>query len=179
MRVSHLWLGTILLCMLGLIAQAEITRTTAYGNGADTYVANDIGSQSPDGNFGTENRMRFRYNNNNRCKIAYLRFDISQVTGDMSEAYMTFETTYMKSGGKTVTVYGVTDESMDNWGETTITFNNSPWFKPADPGQYNLDETKTIQLGTFQTSNQAAPQILTTSPSSLDLTNFRKRSLDI
>lgn len=172
MKVRHLWLGIVLLCMFGLIARAEITRTTAYGNGADTYVANDISSQSPDGNFGTEVRVRFRYNNNNRCKIAYLRFDISQVTGDMSGAYMTFQTTYMKSGGKTVTVYGVTDESMDNWGETTITFNNSPWFKPADPGKYNLDTTKTIQLGTFQTSNQAAPQILTTSPSSLDLTNF-------
>lgn len=63
MKVRHLWCGIVLLCVFGLIAQAEITRTTAYGNGADTYVANDISSQSPDGNFGTENRVRFRYNN--------------------------------------------------------------------------------------------------------------------
>jgi len=171
MKMFKMCGGLILLAALGLTARAEVIRTTAFGRGADTYVANDISSQSPNGNFGTENRVRFRYNNN-RCKITFFRFDISQVTGDMSGAYMVFQTTYMKSGGKTVTVYGLTDENLDNWGETTITFNNTPWFLPANPGQYALDATKTIQLGTFQTSNQAAPQILTTSPTSLPLASF-------
>lgn len=169
-------LSIVLLCLLGVAVQAELAITTANGSGADTYVANDDGSQSPDGNFGTENRMRIRVNGTNRVKIAYIRFDLSNVLLNPTNAYLKFETTYMKSGGKSVNVYGLTDNKLDYWiesGTGGITFNTAPGqVLPAAPGTYTLDTTKTTLLGTFATSTTAAPVILTTSPASLNLADF-------
>ncbi|HDS84726.1 MAG TPA: hypothetical protein ENN97_05975 [Phycisphaerales bacterium] len=170
-----MWFMMVLVGVLGLVAQAEIIRSTDYGVGADTYVANDIGSLSPDANFGTENRMRLRNNSNNRLRVAYLRFDLQDVLTDPTGAYLMFETTWMKSGGKIVDVYGLTDESLDTWiesGAGGITFNTAPGLDPADPGQLVLDESRTTFLGTFQTSSEAAPVILTTNPLDLDLAGF-------
>ncbi len=161
--------------MLGLVAQAEISRPTDYGLGADTYVANDIDSLSPNANFGTENRMRLRNNSNNRLRIAYVRFDLRDILVDPANAYVMFETTYMKSGGKIVDVYGLTDESLDYWVESGtggITFNTAPGLLPAAAGQWVRDETRTVSVGTFQTSSEAAPVILTSNPADLDLAGF-------
>ena len=167
----NVWAALVFVCVLGLVAQAEVIRDTSYGNGADTYVGND--SQiGPDTNVGSENRMRWRQAADSRSKVPYIRLDISEVAGDLSGGYLSFETTYMKSGGKTVTVFGLTDESLDLWDESTITYNNAPGMLAATTGNYDLDEAKFVELGTFVSSSEDAPVILTSDPVELDMTGF-------
>jgi hypothetical protein len=65
--------------------QAITTVTTAMGNGADTYVTNDS-QQSATSTHGAEARIRVRNLEATRQKIGYLRFDISEIAGDMTGA---------------------------------------------------------------------------------------------
>lgn len=172
---QKVWFTIMLLSMLGLVARAEIVLTTANGAGADTYVANDVDSLSPNGNFGTENRVRIRNNSLNRARVAILRFDLSSILNDPTGAYLAFETTFVKSGGKAVNVYGVTDESLDFWiesGTGGVTYNTAPGLLPTTAGFTLIDETNTILLGSFMTTTDAAPAMLYTSPELLDLAGF-------
>lgn len=176
----------VLLVLPGLVAQAGIVRTTddAKYPGADTYVTNDNppGSQGPTANFGTDVRMRaWRQLANTRCKIMYLRFDISEVTGDLSGATLTFDLTYIKGGASTISVYGVNDGPNDFWiesGAGGITYNTAPGLATATPGNYALDLTKATLLGTFISPGAPTtivyPITVVTDPATLDLTSFLK-----
>jgi hypothetical protein len=176
---TNLVFAMFLLSVLGLAAQAAIVRTTddAKYPGADTYVTNDNNSQGPNSNFGTEVRMRFRQNNTSRSKVAYIRFNITDVAGDLSGAFLTCETTYAKGSNKTVTVYGLTDESRDFWiesGAGGITYNTAPAMLTAAPGYYDLDESKVVSLGTFTTPPvpAAQPVRFSTNPANMNMTTF-------
>ena len=170
---SKLWFVMGMLGMLGLVVQAEVIRTTEDPDypGADTYVGNDS-QVGPTSNRGGENRMRLRQNNASRSKVAYIRFNINEVTGNLSGAFLTFETTYAKSSGKNVTVYGLTDETLDFWDEMTITYNNAPAMLPAADGFYDLDESKVVSLGTFVTQTETPPVVFSTDPGTLNMTSF-------
>jgi len=140
--------------------QALTTVTTAMGNGADTYVSNNIaGKQTSTQNWGTEVRARVRTLTNTRFMAGYIRFDISEVAGDMTGATLSMTTTYLKSGAKTWNVYGLTDETLDLWGETTITYANAPGMLTPpggnNLGNYDFDATKLTLLGTI--TSPAAP----------------------
>jgi len=131
--------------------QARTTVTTADSNGADTYVSNDS-QQGPTTNWGGEVRIRaFRQLADTRSKTGYIRFDLSDVYGDMTGATLTFEATYLKGSAKSVNVYGLTDETLDSWVESTINYNNAPGMLPATLGNYALDLTKLVLLGTITT----------------------------
>ncbi|MBN1816138.1 MAG: PKD domain-containing protein [Sedimentisphaerales bacterium] len=163
---------TLFLSLVGSL-QAEVIRTTKDPDypGADTYVGNDS-QVGPTSNRGGENRMRIRQNNASRSKVSYIRFDINEVAGNLSGAFLTFETTYAKSSGKNVTVYGLIDETLDFWDEMTIIYNNAPAMLPAADGFYDLDENKVVSLGTFVTPMDAAPVLFSTDPASLDMASF-------
>ncbi len=176
MKASHIGLGTILLCILGLAARAEVIRTTAFGRGADTYLTNDS-QQGPNTNTGTEIRMRaWRQLANTRCKIGYIRFDIEGVAGDFSNATLTLHYTYMKGGQSTVTVYGVIDGPDDFWiesGTGGITYNTAAGVLPTTLGNYLIDTAKAVQLGTFISPGvQTLPFSVTTNPATLNLASF-------
>ena len=55
--------------------------TTAYGNGADTFVTNDE-TNDKDSIMGTEKTLEIRNYGGVRQRIGYLRFDISGVEVD-------------------------------------------------------------------------------------------------
>ena len=111
MRKRKVWLGIVLLAIISLGTRAEVIRSTedAEYPGADTYVTNDLSSQGPGSNHGGATSMRIRQNDESRSKTAYIRFNISEVAGDLSGAFLTFVTTHSKTAGKAVTVYGLTD----------------------------------------------------------------------
>jgi hypothetical protein len=138
--------------------QALTTVTTAMGNGADTYVTNDS-SQSATSTHGAEVRIRVRNLEATRQKIGYLRFDISEVAGDMTGATLSMTTTYLKSSAKTWNVYGLTDETLDSWAEGTTNYTNAPgMLTPLEGnnlGHYDFDATKLTLLGTI--TSPAAP----------------------
>jgi hypothetical protein len=176
-------LAMVLFVMLGLSAQAAIVRSTkdAKYPGADTYVTNDNGSQGPNSNFGTSTAMRWRQLANSRSKIAYIRFNIREVTGDLSGATLNLNMSYIKSGQgqATINVYGLNDGPDDNWiesGAGGITYNTAPGLLAATAGNYTLDLTKVTQLGTFICPGSPAtpPVPFATNPATLDLTNFLK-----
>jgi hypothetical protein len=170
------WLAMVLLCTLGLVAQAEIVRDTAFGRGADTYLSNDS-QQSPNSNMGTESRMRaWRQLANTRSKVGYIRFDIDKASGSMSGAYLTLAYTYMKGGASTVNVYGLNDGPDDFWiesGTGGITYNTAPGLLPTTLGNSLVDTSKATLLGTL-TSLAAAtlPVSVSSNPATLNLQPF-------
>jgi len=91
---------------------------------------------------------RHRKGENQRIRIIYLRFDITDIKGDLTEAVLGL---YLNSGNRNrdLSVYGLKDGPADNWDEATITFNTAPGLLPAELGNYHLDENAFDSLGTF------------------------------
>lgn len=180
----NVWTALVLLCVFGLVAQAEVVRDTAFGNGADTYLTNDdqspAANNGPDGNWGTATRLRaFRVVDDSRIKIGYVRFDISDVAGDKSGAYLTLDFTFIKGSSRQVTVWGLLDGAEDYWVENEVTYNNAGGFIPNPPTAlryYDVDETQAVSLGTF--SSPAEAGVFSTDPVTLDLTDFLNADLN-
>jgi hypothetical protein len=149
----------IVLLLFSLAATSQaLTITTEYGSGADAYIGNDsqVSSTSTAGAGATE--LRARYNGGgSRFQCTYLRFDLSGVTNaTFAGAVLQLEATYIKSStGRRLDVYGLVDESLDNWTESTLCYQNAPgMLQPAsgwNTGDYLLDETKLVWLGFLNT----------------------------
>jgi hypothetical protein len=174
----------MLLCVLGLVAQAEVVRDTAFGNGADTFLTNDdqspAANNGPDGNWGSAATLRaFRVVDNSRIKIGYIRFDISDVAGDKSGAYLTLDFTYIKGSSRQVTVWGLLDGANDYWVENQVTYNTAGGFIPNPPTAlryYDIDESEAVSLGTFSSPSEVGP--FSTDTATLDLTDFLNADLN-
>jgi len=161
---------------------SAITVTTATGNGADTYLANDnqsgLGTNGPDTTHGAEVRMRaFRQLADTRSKTGYIRFDITGIAGDMSGATLTFDATYLKGAAKVVQVYGLIDGDGDLWDESMVTYNTAPGVIPNPPttlGNCVLDMAKVTLLGTITApaAGPAYPVTFSSSPTELPLASF-------
>jgi hypothetical protein len=165
--------------LLGTVSsvQALVTVTTADGNGADTYLSNDgQGSNyGPDSLHGEDQSLRaFRQLVGVRSKAAYIRFDLTNIAGDMSGATLTFEATFLKGSSKTVEVYGLTDGDDDFWDESTTSYNTAPGLLAATLGNYALDTAKMTLLGTITTpaAGGAYPVSFSSNPADLPLTGF-------
>lgn len=163
----------VCLSVLGLVAQAEVIRTTAFKQGADTFIGND-GNKHHDQNFGGGGTMDIRnYPPNTRAHMGYIRFDISGAVGNMSGTLLQF---YITQGGasRTWNVYGLIDNAVDDaWGEMTVTYDTAPGFLPTDPvdnGTYVIDTTKMTLLGTLAVTS--ATGLFTSNPATLDLAPF-------
>ncbi|HEV2296542.1 MAG TPA: DNRLRE domain-containing protein [Tepidisphaeraceae bacterium] len=148
--------------------------TTADGSGADTHISNDA-NQAATTNHGAKASNDIRHYDAVRAKLVYWKFDLSGVSGDLSNATLTVTFTGANRN-RTMNVYGLTDETGDSWGESTIAYNNAPGIiQPEDGGvAYNsgsesMDPTKLPLLTTFTTP--AAPGTVTTT-ADIDLDNF-------
>lgn len=121
--------------------------TTADGNGADAFVANDI-LYSAQSKQGAARMLSCRYFKDQRIRIIYLRFDIRTLEGDLSDAILSL---YLSSGNRlrSLRVYGLNDGPADLWNESTISFSTAPALQPASIGNYCLDENACLSLGTF------------------------------
>jgi hypothetical protein len=167
---------TMLLIAAGSV-RALTTVTTADGRGADTFVGNDSKS-SPTATHGTATELECRYNGgDSRFRAAYLRFDLSDVGGDLSGATLTFEATYLKSTtGRVLDIYGLTDEALDLWNEGTTNYNNAPGMIPNPPttlGNYAID-ANLVLLGDITTpaSGPPYPVRFSSNDVNLPLTSF-------
>jgi MYXO-CTERM domain-containing protein len=157
-----------------IASASAITLTTAEGNGADSFVSND-GNQSATSTHGGDGSLAIRNYDTVRAKATYLRFDLSGVTGDLSAATLTVDFTGANRA-RTMNVYGLTDESGDNWDESSMSYTTAPGIvQPADGGAaYNsgslsLDSSKLTTVASFTTPS--APAVATTS-ASVNLDNF-------
>jgi hypothetical protein len=175
-KITYLICCALLVCAVSSV-QALVTVTTEEGNGADTYLSNDGqgGDYGPDSVHGANVSLRaFRQLVGVRSKTGYIRFDLSNATGDMSDAILTFDATFLKGSAKTVQVYGLIDGSGDFWDESTVSYNTAPGVLPADLGNCTLDTDMVTLLGTITTPAAGGeyPVSFSSNPSDLPLTSF-------
>ena len=130
-------------------SRGAVRITTAHNNGADAYVSNDM-LRAPTIAMGKTAGLscRYRKGESERIRIIFLRFDISDIKGDLTNAVLDL---YLDVGNRRrdLTVYGLKDGPADNWDEATITFDTAPGLLPTEFGNYQLDENAFDLLGTF------------------------------
>ncbi len=152
-------LYVLMLLLIGLAGISEaLVITTEYGSGADTYIGNDTQVRSTSTAGASAAELRSRYNGGgSRFQCTYLRFDLSEVSSQtFVGALLQMEATYIKSStGRRLDVYGLVDESLDNWTESALCYQNAPgMLQPEsgwDSGNYLLDENKLVWLGFLTT----------------------------
>ena len=123
--------GSIALALFaGTANAATIEISTAFGNGADTYI--DEQNSNDDSNFGTDVRMYTR-RSSSRHEDVVLRFDLSGVSGTITDARL--ELIKHQSGTSSpvnLDVYGVDNgasgDDLADWSETDITYNTANGF---------------------------------------------------
>jgi hypothetical protein len=159
-RKTILMAGILLIALCVTAVQAAVVRSTAYGNGADATVSNDNQSSAwwPSATHGTNlptstnwTYLGMRNIAGTRQRIAYLRFDLSEVAGDMSGASLSMTADFLKGGTKAINIYGLKDGSDDNWVESAICYDNAPGMLPPTPayGNYTIDPAKLTLQGTI------------------------------
>jgi hypothetical protein len=128
-------------------SRGPVKVTTAENNGADAYVSNDA-LRAPTTTPGKTSMLSCRYMKDKRTRIIFLRFDISEVRGNLRGAVMSL---YLSFGNRyrNLQVYGLKDGPADYWDEKTISFNSAPGLLPAAYGNYQLDKNMFEFLGTF------------------------------
>lgn len=181
-RKSILLISVVLALSFGISAQA-VTVTTADGSGADTYLSNDS-KAGPGTNHGSETKIRFcRQLPDTRSKIGYIRFDLTGVSvPDMTGSYLTFDASWLKGSEKPVDVYGLIDGSGENWDESTVSYNTAAGLDPATLGNYAVDLTEAVLLGTLTTPARPDPEVypvtFSSNPTDLPLGAFLSADTD-
>ncbi|WFB37764.1 DNRLRE domain-containing protein [Kiritimatiellota bacterium B12222] len=125
--ISSIFLFSLFTTIFCGHGQAAIILTTASGNGADSYV--NFGSYQ-NTNFGSATSAQVVMGSaNDYLRKAYLRFDLSSVTGPITEATLTFHFSSPNNatGGGPLKLYGLNDgASGEDWLENTINWTNAP-----------------------------------------------------
>ena len=138
MNRSFVLVAAVLAVMVtGSVATADYIRTTADGNGADSYVNNG----DADANFGHENSLSSKSG-----RMAYVKFDISTWNDNATVTSATFELTwaYLSWGQAetgTLRVYALDSDIGDGWGEDTITWSNAPGNDTGEANGVIADDT--------------------------------------
>jgi hypothetical protein len=107
------------------------TTWTATGSATLNPVADSFvwGGAFANNNYGTSTTLACKTDaaNEQNTRHAYLRYDLSSITGDVVSATLRMKVASLNGSGDMHTVHAVAE---DAWGETTITWNNKP---PAGP----------------------------------------------
>lgn len=131
--------------------KTTVSITTAGGVGEAAYVV------SPNSPIHFSDTLLLLKNGNSRNyqRKAYLKFDLTALRErKVTDAALTlnFESTGFGYASLTddctFAVYGVTDDSADDWTAETLTWENAPAY---DPDAGKVDSTRAVKLGTFST----------------------------
>jgi len=137
-----------LVCTAATHAAPMVTRTTAFGNGADTY--SDV-----DGNIqGGNNLIRVRGSND---RITYLRFDISDIDPvEVTDVTFDIVKINIEGGGDAFSLYGLNnDDTLENFNEGT--------FNDTTPGAFTAasiaggDASRVTDLADIDPPNDQTP----------------------
>lgn len=154
--MKRFMLTAILVLSLATISMAEISVTTADGNGADTSISND-GNRSYTSIGGAFTNLESRHYDGVRAKAAIYRFDISGgVGGDLSGATLTFGQ-FTATRSRTVAIYALADGPWDAWDESTTNYGNFPGMSsPYNDGYLHFDPAMYTIIGTVATVQDSA-----------------------
>jgi hypothetical protein len=133
----------------------EVIVTTADGLGADGGVSNDY-TQGPAFLLGTDMNAQLRRYDGSRARAVILRFDVHGVDKDISGVTLSF-TTSLANRERTLNIYVLTDDSLDNWNEANLCYNTAPGLIHEGEIGYTLnyitiDESKWTLTGTMPIS---------------------------
>jgi len=176
--VKLLFWGSLLVTgCLGARSAYGVPVTTAYGNGADTYVRSSYYNSASNNNYGSAGAVGVKHDRvmpgNNRK--GYLRFDLSSVSSPVVDASLGLcyagKSNDPAANPSTYNVYGLNDgHAGENWAESTITWNNAPGNSTGSAG--GLLSAETALLGSFSLNVYAMSVGDLVSFSSPDLVSF-------
>jgi hypothetical protein len=134
---------------------AAVIRPNTFESGADAPLANDslIAGTTASGATGQNMEIRAGDTATSRNRLGIIRFDLSEITGDLTGTTISFFETGNNS--RTVTVFGLVDgDTGENWDEATITYDTAPAISlnPGPPPSTTFDALRTVNLGTFNTT---------------------------
>ncbi len=103
---------------------AQTTITTEDGNGADAYVWKGANGNN---NYGSSADVYAQDFSDSSSVLGYIRFDISGISGTLGNVTLKLVSSLGSAVGKPFYIWGLKDsQNADNWGESTITYNNAP-----------------------------------------------------
>jgi hypothetical protein len=133
-------------------AGRDVQISTALGKGKDAFIQPKFPSEHH-----SEILLLVKYSASPKPdyeRKAYIGMDLASIAGMKvvdARLSLTFAPTGMGYAAEvpdaTFAVYGLTDESLDDWDEATIRWNNAP---ANLPGGSSLEPTKVARLGTFE-----------------------------
>lgn len=130
--------------------------STAFGRGKDSYIQGGLKNKR-DGGSDPFFRVKYSSNSPELTRKGYVAFDLSKFAGHKftdAEFVLTIEPSDLGFASvvpdSTFDVYGVIDESADDWEETGISWENAPAHDPKDPVRNQPRMEKTRLLGRFE-----------------------------
>ncbi len=130
--------------------------STAYGRGKDTYIqSNDKSART----FGDDPYFRVKHSSlaPELNRQGYLGFDLGKFAGQQiedAELVLTIEPSDLGFAtlvpDSTFAVYGVTDQSSDDWDEHGLSWKSAPAHDPAQKERHLPDLQRAVLLGRFQ-----------------------------
>lgn len=129
--------------------------STAFGRGKDTYIQSNPRSK----NFGRDPFFRVKHSSHapELNRKSYAGFDISRfpsATIEDAELVLSIEPSDLGFAtlvpDSTFAIYGLIDESEDEWQESVITWNEAPAHDPAQSARHLPAPSKSVLLGRFQ-----------------------------
>lgn len=130
--------------------------TTAFGRGRDSYIQSKPGDTAA---FGTHPFLRVKRSDGKAelNRKGYLAFDLSKFAArriEDAELVLTIQPSELGFASfvpdSTFAVYGVTDETADDWKEEGLNWQHAPAHNPAQQERYLPDLTKARLLGRFE-----------------------------
>jgi hypothetical protein len=124
-KTMNMTTAILSIMMLTSAVCAQTTLTTEDGSGADAHVW-----KGPNGNssYGSATDVHAQDYSAVSSLLGYIRFDTSGISGTISNVTLKLVSS-LSSGaaGKPFYIWGLKDsQNADNWGESTITYNNAP-----------------------------------------------------
>lgn len=130
--------------------------STAFGRGKDSYIQTNGKNDRP---FGTDPffRVKFSSNSPDLCRKGYLGFDLSKFAGQKftdAELVLMIEPSDLGFASvvpdSTFDVFGLIEESEDQWDENDISWRQAPAHDTASEVKHLPDLTKVKLLGRFE-----------------------------
>lgn len=154
---------------------------TSVGSGADTFLTND-GLSGPGVVHGANVDMTLRNFPlpGSRVRIPMIRFDVSTLEGDLTNAMLRLNFVSMPRG-RDLTVYGLVDSAANqNWDEATTSYSNAPGLVASQLGilaDFARDPQQFRPIGVIPTS-QGVTGLTLSDPNLLDLQSFIEADTD-
>lgn len=152
-----------------VIQSNSVLISTESGEGDDAYIV-----QSKDKGHSSDILIMVKNSETKHKRKGYLKFDLKNQSSDYDSVALHLEIQPSGYGFSSLvpdssfTVYGLKDDSLDNWTRSSLNWENAP----ANTDDNGVEESKLVKLGTFEIKRGVYSGIVTLE--SKELTDFIK-----